>query len=290
MRLFAFGEILWDIFLQERHIGGASLNFAAHFSLHGGESFMLSSLGDDELGRDALATLSHYKINSDYVSILKLKRTGESIITLNDNGIPSYRITEDTAYDYINCDSVSINEDDLLYFGTLALRGDYNRKSLLKLLSENKFREIFADVNLRAPFIYPETMKIALEHATIIKISDEELPTLTKEILGHELSYATAAKEIANQYKNLKIIIITLGNAGAYIYDAQSNAEFSAPAVKVKVLSTVGAGDSFSAAFLYSYINGKNIQKSLEYATRVSAFVVSREEAVPNYDPKNIII
>ena len=288
MKLFAFGEILWDVFPNVRHIGGAALNFAAHFSLHGGNSFMLSALGNDELGKDALKILAQYKIHSDYVSVSDEKKTGESIITLTDKGIPTYIITEDTAYDYINTDTVEISDDDLLYFGTLALRGEYNRKSLLSLISQHEFKEIFADVNLRAPFIYPETMKIALENASIIKISDEELPTLSKTIFHAELPYRTAAKEIAGKYKNLKLIIITLGDAGAYVYDACAKTEFFAPAKSVKVSSTVGAGDSFSAAFLCSYIKGYGIQESLEYATRVAAFVVSREEAVPNYAPSEI--
>ena len=288
MKLYAFGEILWDVFGKDRHIGGATLNIAAHFSLHGGDVSIISALGDDELGIDAKRVVRELGIDDSYVKILGDYPTGESIVSLDDNGVPSYKITEDVAYDYIKTDSVTPTAGDLLYFGTLALRCEHNRKTLTDLIKRGEFSEIFADVNLRAPFILKESISVALENASILKISDEELPTLMTVAFGKDCEYKDAAKRIAEKYNQIKLIIITRGEKGAYVLDTKTDKEYEMAAKEATVVSTVGAGDSFSAAFLYTYTKGESIEKCLENATRVSAFVVSVPEAVPHYDPKNL--
>ena len=288
MKLYAFGEILWDVFPTERHIGGATLNIAAHFSLHGGHSMLVSAVGDDELGRAALDVARELKIDISHTEIKKDRKTGESVVTLDGGGLPSYTITEGVAYDFIKTDEIMPSEGDVLYFGTLSLRESHNRESLTSLIGRTSFAEIFADVNLRAPFIYKESMKIALEYATVLKISEEELPTLSKMMLGKECGHREAAALIKEKYKNVKLVIITLGENGSYVFDTRECREYTAAAKRVKVLSTVGAGDSYSAAFLYGYMKGESIEKCLENATRVSAFVVSKPEAVPIYKPSEL--
>lgn len=288
MKLYAFGEILWDVFGKTRHIGGATLNIAAHFSLHGGRSMIISAVGDDILGKDAVERVQNFGIDDTHLAILRGMPTGESIVSLSDTGIPSYKITENVAYDFIKTEGVFPDTEDVLYFGTLSLREDHNRKSLTNLITRSEFSEIFVDVNLRAPFILKESIDLALANASIIKISDEELPTLTRIALGKEYKYKTATALLSQIYPNLKIIIITRGAHGAYVFDVRSGVEHEIDAIKVKAVSTVGAGDSFSAAFLYSYKNGESIEKCLKNATRVSAFVVSVPEAVPFYDPKHL--
>ena len=288
MKLYAFGEILWDVFGNVKHIGGATLNIAAHFSLHGGDAGILSALGDDVLGRDAIKVVNELGIDSSLVKMLEGIPTGESIVTLNSDGVPSYKITENVAYDYIKTDSVSPSADDLLYFGTLSLRCEHNRKTLTDLIKRSRFAEIFADVNLRAPFIFKESIAVALENASILKISDEELPTLMTVAFGKEYDCKEAAKIIAKNHAQIKLIIITRGEKGAYVLDTKNGCEYEMAAKKANVVSTVGAGDSFSAAFLYTYTKGESIENCLENATRVSAFVVSVPEAVPFYNPKNL--
>ena len=76
MKVLSFGEIIWDVYPDEKHLGGAPLNFAAHFAKQGGEAYMLSALGDDELGKEALNKLSLWKVNAEYVSVLSGKDTG----------------------------------------------------------------------------------------------------------------------------------------------------------------------------------------------------------------------
>lgn len=287
MKLLSFGEIIWDVYPNEKYLGGAPLNFAAHFAKQGGEAYILSALGDDELGKEALDKLSLWRVNSEYVSVLSGKETGKCLVNLNDRGIPSYNIVSDSAYDYIDCSSVS-EGFDALYFGTLALRNENNRRALANMMKSHSFKEIFADINLRKPFISRKSIMLCMENATVLKISDEELPAVSKMVFDTEYSYKNIVTEISKDFQNIKLIIITLGEKGSFAYDCVNKASFSCDAESVTIASTVGAGDSFSAAFLYKYMSGFDINRCLKTASRISAYVVSRTEAVPEYDPDKL--
>lgn len=287
MKVLSFGEIIWDVYPDEKHLGGAPLNFAAHFAKQGGEAYVLSALGDDELGNEALNKLSLWKVNAEYVSVLSGKDTGKCLVTLDKQGVPTYNIVRDSAYDYINCSSVS-DEFDALYFGTLALRNEYNRREISEFIKSHSFKEIFVDVNLREPFISRESLMLCMENATVLKISDEELSAVSKILYNTEYDYKNIATEISKTFQNIKFIIITLGEKGSYAYDVHNKTSFSCAAERVTVASTVGAGDSFSAVFLYKYMCGFDIDSCLKSASRISAYVVSKTEAVPEYDPDSL--
>ena len=115
MRLLSFGEVLWDVYPDKRFIGGAPMNFAAHFVKHGGDASMISALGNDELGDAALECLHALGLDTSFVSYPNGKETGKCLVTLDERQIPSYNLLTDVAYDYISCDCVS-GDFDALYF------------------------------------------------------------------------------------------------------------------------------------------------------------------------------
>lgn len=289
MKILSFGEILWDIYPDKKYIGGAPLNFAAHLAKHGENTYMLSALGNDDLGKQALAELKKWSINTEYVNINDKKDTGKCLVTLDDNAVPSYNLKQDVAFDFISCENV--HEDfDALYFGTLALRNKYNLDSLHKLLKSQNFKNVFVDVNIRAPFYSFDSVNFCMNNATILKISSEELPVICDLLFKNDnINYKDFAKLIKENYSNIKIIIITLGNKGSYCYDCKQNNEFNCEPQKVTVASTVGAGDSFSAAFLYKYFKNNDIESAMKYATKISGYVVSKYEAVPDYNINDFI-
>lgn len=287
MKILAFGEILWDVYTDEAYIGGAPFNFAAHSVKQGEEAYMLSALGSDELGTKAGSMLERLGVCSDYVSVLENKQTGKCLVTLDDNSVPSYNLLNDVAYDYISSDNVP-DIFDVLYFGTLALRNKYNLLSLKKLIKKNTFKDIFVDVNIRAPFYSKGNVRFAVQSATILKISLEEL-NVVGEMLGLKSdNYKAFAKELSKLYQNLKCVIITLGAEGAYTLDCKAGKEYSHGCRDITVVSTVGAGDSFSAAFLHKYLRGVNLGECLAYATKIAELVVSRAEAIPEYKKEDI--
>lgn len=287
MKVLAFGEILWDVYPDNKYIGGAPLNFAAHFVRCGGESWLLSAVGNDTLGNFTLKTVKNMNVNPDYI-FRNDKETGKCLVTLNGDLIPSYNILTDVAYDYIRIGDLTGKKFDVLYFGTLALRSENNRETLKQLIRTGSFNEIFVDMNIRPPFYSEYAVKFALENAGIIKISDEELPIVMKMIDTETANPADDAKKLAGKFKNLKLIIITKGSEGSFAYDCIDEKIYECNAEKVKVVSTVGAGDSFSAAFLSLYLNGCNVPQCLSFASKVSGFVVSKTEAIPEYIADNL--
>lgn len=289
MKVLSFGEILWDIYDDNKDLAGAPLNFAAHTARHGDDAYMLSAVGDDELGKETEKIIKKWGIYADYVLALKGKETGKCIVTTDEKSSPRYDILRDVAYDYTASENVP-DDFDVLYFGTMALRSEHNFNSLKELVKTRHYEEIFVDINIRSPFYNEETVSFALKTATILKISLEELPTVLKMIrMENSVDYKTTAKKILEKYPNLNLIIITLGENGSYTLESRSSREYSVECDKVQVKSVVGAGDSFSAAFLHRYFRGCDIQSCMEYATRVAGFVVSQHEAVPDYTAKDFI-
>jgi len=286
MKVLSFGEILWDVYPDKKYIGGAPLNFSAHLSKMGEAVYMLSAVGKDELGTDALAQLDRWNICNRYVSVVSDKQTGACNVTLDEKMVPKYDLLQNVAYDYIDG---SVGERfDVLYFGTLSLRAKHNQNSLKAILSSNNFKEIFVDVNIRPPFYSAQTVLLGIENATVLKISLEEM-SIVADLIGMECTdYKQFAKKLCSKYPNLNCIIITLGDDGAYALDCKSGTEYSCGCDKVEVVSTVGAGDSFSAGFLHKYMQKCGIDDCLKFATKIAGFVVSHYDAVPDYD-QNIL-
>ena len=278
MKILAFGEVLWDVYPDSRHIGGAVMNFSAHAARLGADVYFASSVGDDEDGHAAMKLMAQWGINTEHVTISHTFETGKCLVTLDADNIPAYDLLQNVAYDHI---PLPAGDFDVLCFGTLSQRDDPNLTTLRKLLKHD-YREIFADINIRPPFFTEESISLCLENATILKISDEELHyvSTTRDV-------KLAAEAIMQKYKNLKLVIITLGEKGAAVYDGVRY--YRQDCIKTVVKSTVGAGDSFSAAFLVKYLNGADITECLETAIRLSSFVVSRQAAVPEYDCKEYL-
>ena len=281
MKLLAFGEVLYDVYPDNACIGGAPLNLSAHFALMGGEAFLMSAVGDDALGEKALKEMKSMGINTKYIARLSDKMTGRCDVTLDENFVPSYDLKNDVAYDYIDADTLN-EEFDVLVFGTLALRGKHNTDAIKKLIKSEKIKKIYTDLNIRPPFYSKESVILCLENSDIVKISDEELPAVCELVFGNIYGIKDVFVRLKEEFSNLEIIIITAGKNGSYAYDIKNDKVFFCGAKKVDAVSTVGAGDSFGAAFLYEYFNGKDLYSCMEFASQVSGFVVSNKEAVPS--------
>ena len=281
MKLLSFGEIVWDIYKDEKTLGGAPLNLAAHASLQGCDSWLLSSVGKDTLGEESLSLISNLGIHTDLITSNEIRPTGRCIVSLDQNGLPTYHLSEEMACDEIRIPEQASLSYDVLAFGSLALRSDHNRKTINQLLGQKRFSEVYTDLNIRPPFYSKETVAFCLSHATIAKVSDEELPLITNLIYGTEWDIPTAAQRISVDHPQIRLLLITQGAEGATCYDCQRKHLESCPAEQAEVVSTVGAGDSFGATFLTQYLQSGDIAGALSLAAKISAFVVSKKEAIP---------
>ncbi len=289
IKIFSIGEIIWDVYPDKSVIGGAPLNFAAHASLCGAESALLSAVGNDTLGDDALKALSEFGVREKYVKRTE-QPTGQCLVTLDENAVPSYNVLRGVAYDNIvvtDEDIANINSEkyDALYFGTLIQREPVSRKAVRKIANNCKFKEIICDVNLRPNCYDKDTVAFCLNNATILKVSleEEQILRLFGGYSPRSDSVEDIARALRESYDNIKIVILTLGKDGSYAYDARDGKDYHQSSVGETVVSTVGAGDSFSAAWITSYLEGKTIEACMKKAAEISGFVVANLEAVPKY-------
>ncbi len=295
MKILSFGEIIWDVYENDAVIGGAPLNFAAHSAKCSAESFLLSAVGNDSYGEEAKAALTKLGVDISLVQTNGYP-TGKCIVTLDKNGLPTYRVLTDTAYDNITkseeLDKALRKEGfDALVFGTLAQRSKASSDTLAQILIENTFGEVFCDINLRTDCYTEESVNTCLSYATILKISEEEEVLLHSFDFWKKLSdkdFSDRAKALFELKPRLHTILFTRGEKGATLYLRSGEAHTILP-VKTNVISTVGAGDSFGAIFLTLYLQGQNAKKAAETAAKVSSFVVSKKEAVPDYKLSDFI-
>ena len=284
MKVLSFGEILFDIIKSKKHIGGAPFNVAAHLSKLGAESYILTGVGNDENGRKALESTHDLGIKTDFISTTVNYPTGTVTVKI-ENGHPSYIIHEDSAWDYISlCDSGLdrlIEEPwDLLAYGTLAQRTKENRNLLDQIRIRGHFSAIFYDVNLRQHYFKPEWILSSFEAATIVKINDEEALFLANLLYNRNMEEEEFADMIMGEF-DLDIVCVTFGADGAGIMTEEG--WIKVPGEEASVVDTVGAGDSFSAEFLYSLYTGCTPEESARRGCIMGAYVASCAGAVPEY-------
>ena len=288
MKILSFGEIIWDVYPDKAVIGGAPMNFAAHCTKCGAQGYILSAVGNDSLGDDALSELDRLGVCTALVSRNSYP-TGRCNVTLDENRIPTYSLVRDVAYDYIEYSDelakrICAEDFDALCFGTLSQRNAVSAASLRAILNSCEFPEIFCDINLRPNGYCEESVKLCFERATTLKISDEEAPLLEPFGFMQGISFSDARgafEKIFKKYPNVKRVLYTKGADGSEVHTRDG--VISIAPVKVKAVSSVGAGDSFGASWLTAMLGGASYEAAAKLAAKVSAFVVSRTEAVPDY-------
>lgn len=275
------GELLWDVFPDGKKAGGAPINFVYHATQLGGKGYAVSAVGNDDLGREILSRLKQSGINGiiehvDYP-------TGKVLITLQ-NGIPEYEIVQNAAWDHLPCSAKAVQilqQADAVCFGTLALRNSDSREHILQMLSCVPDTAVkLYDINLRQHYYSSELIETLLKRANVFKINIDEMAVI-RPLFNLNGTDEEVCRALMRRY-NLKYVIFTAGEKFSTVYAPDETSYFETPAVKVA--DTVGAGDSFSAAFVYSLLTGKSLQQAHQTAIKVSAFVCTREGAWPKYE------
>ena len=275
MDFISFGEILFDAFPDKATLGGAPLNVAGHLTKLGLNGYILSAVGDDELGKRAISEINNLGLNTEKISTLNYE-TGKAIITLNGKNA-EYEFNMPCAWD--NIPLLPLPEHvSLIYYGTLAQRGN-SKQTLKELLNKVSSDHRFFDVNIRKHFYSDEIIKEGVENATILKLNDEEVD-IVLDALKLKMRGYRGLEELAKSY-NLDLVLLTKGKEGTMCY---KDKWYRVPCAEVEVVDTVGAGDSLSAGFLASYIKTGDLEKSLIIGSHIADYVVTKRGAIPEYD------
>lgn len=274
------GELLWDILPGGKQAGGAPINFVYHASCLGAEGYAVSAVGNDPEGEEIIQELES---NGIKYSLSKVNfPTGYVPVMLKD-GIPSYTIVENVAWDHIPLSNEAIRlikKADAVCYGTLGQRTETSRKTihtLIDLAPETALK--FFDINIRQSYYSKELIEDSLKKASILKVNDEEL-VLLRELFHLPTENDAACHTLLTSFR-LSHLILTAGGEYSSIYTPEAVSTLATP--KVEVADTVGAGDAFSGAFIYSILTGKDVREAHRLAVEIAAFVCTRHGAWPEY-------
>ena len=278
--VIGIGEALWDMLPEGKKLGGAPANFAYHASQFGHEAIAVSAIGQDKLGEEIVEALEEHRLpyHLDRVEY----PTGTVQVTLDAQGVPQYEIKTDVAWDNIpyTKELAALAADcKAVCFGSLAQRNAVSRESISLFLDAvpEDCLKVF-DINLRQDFYGKEVLEESFRRCTILKINDEELVVIARMFQLPGLSLEDKCRSLIKTY-GLQMLILTCGVNGSYVFYEGGMSFLDTP--KVQVADTVGAGDSFTGAFVASLLNGKTVPEAHETAVKVSAFVCTRSVAMP---------
>ena len=271
MTIAIFGEALFDVFPGGKKVaGGAPFNVAWHIHGFGAPVRFISRLGNDELGKAFFKLLKNADFPTQAIQQSKSKPTGQVEVTL-DNGEPSYEIKQDVAYDEIAPDTFD-EPYDLLYHGTLALRSETSLKALEA--ARTKAARVFMDVNLRDPFWEKSTVLSLAKNADWVKVNQDEFQILAGEPYNEESARALLSS------LELEGLLITLGEKGACVYTAaDQQCATVLPKPQQGMVDAVGAGDAFSAVFIFGLLHNWPMQAIMSRAQSFASHILSIEGA-----------
>lgn len=276
------GEALWDVLPEGKKIGGAPANFAYHVSQFGLTSCVVSAVGPDALGKEIQENLTSKGLNHLIAEVPY--PTGTVQVEIDQAGVPQYEIKENVAWDNIPYTAqleALAKRTQAVCFGSLAQRNVVSRETINRFLDAMPQTEdslVVFDVNLRQGFYNKEILCNSMRRCNILKINDEELVTVSRMFGYPGIDLQDKCWILMGKY-NLKMLILTCGINGSYVF-TPGNVSFQ-PTPKVEVADTVGAGDSFTAAFIASILKGKSVAEAHSIAVRTSAFVCTKDGAMP---------
>ena len=278
-KVVGIGEVLWDMLPQGRMLGGAPANFAYHVAQFGFQGVIVSAVGQDELGNDITTQLDAHGITSNVVKVDY--PTGVVNVEVDAKGIPSYEIVESVAWDNIpfdeNIESLAL-QAVAVCFGSLAQRSEVSRNTIRQFIEmlPQKCLKVF-DINLRQHYYDSEIIEWSLNNCNILKLNDEELTILKNMFEATTLTDDVFVAKI-KQLFNIEIVILTCGEKGSSVYyEDEVNFELTP---QVDVVDTVGAGDSFTAAFIASLLQGKAIIEAHRQAVATAATTCTHKGAI----------
>lgn len=281
-----FGEVLWDLFPAHKKIGGAPLNVALRMNALGVKTTMISRVGADEEGDGIISFVNEQGVSSDAIQVGADYKTGVVHVMINEKGNASYDIQYPSSWDKIvptkEMDE-KVSESDAFVFGSLICRDEVSRSTLYGLLDKAKYKVL--DANLRAPYYTTEVLIELMAKADFIKLNDEELYEISRLLGSPYHSFEQNIKFIAEK-TNARQICVTKGAFGAVLY--YNGKFYYNSGYFIKVVDTVGAGDSFLASLIVRLLRGKSPQKSLNYACAIGALVAGHEGANPKISEKEI--
>jgi fructokinase len=275
------GEVLWDLLATGPKMGGAPANFAYHAHALGANSAAVTRVGKDELGRKILRRFRELGLATTAVQEDAAAPTGTAEVRLSGNGLAHFTIQENVAWDYLAATleaASAARAADAICFGTLAQRNTISRATIQRLVGDTTATALRVfDINLRQQYYSRDVIEQSLSLANVLKLNDDELPVLAA-MFGLAGSAANQIEALAKRFSQ-RVVALTRGPRGSLLYrDGRWSDCGSRP---VEVVDTVGAGDSFTAAFVMGLLCNLDLDEINSFANEVARYVCSQAGATP---------
>lgn len=279
--IVALGEILWDVFPEGARFGGAPANFACHVAALGGQAYMVSGVGADPLGDQALQALQQRQVDTLHVRRFSEFPTGSVDVVVDASGQPDYRFGQNEAWDHLEWSTrlaELASRTDAVAFGTLGQRSLPARRTIQQFVQQVPEPGLCVfDINLRPPYYDAEVIDQSMGLANVLKLNSDELKILSSmyELSG---SMPDRLRQLASRF-DLRVVALSRGSEGAVLLQGDDVSEASG--VDVQVEDTVGAGDAYTAAMVLGLLRGQDLETINRRACRLAAYVCSRSGATP---------
>lgn len=286
--ILGIGELLWDLLPDGPRLGGAPANFTVMAGRLGNHAAILSRIGRDDLGRQAVHLLDPLPADTSFLQIDPTHETGKVTVRFAE-GQPEYVIHQPAAWDSLELSDEWVQLAERAHaicFGSLAQRSLESRQTIQTLAAQTSAGCIrIFDVNLRPPFFSGEVIQESLELATVVKMNDAEVPQvlgllgLPFDDAGTPDALRLGAERLLGEFPTLRMVAITRGCDGSLLV---TRGQWHAyPGVQVKVVDTIGAGDAFTAAMAHYLLRGAALSTLNEAGNRWGAWIASQSGAMP---------
>ncbi len=281
-RIVAIGEVLWDVYPERAHLGGAPANVLCHAATLGADAWLVSAVGADALGDSALEALEARGVHCDCVRRDAAHSSGQVRVMLDPDGVPQYEITADAAWDHIRWSGglTSLAEhSDAICFGSLGQRASTSRATIRRFVESAPATSLrMFDVNLRLGFHDAAVLDASLRLASAVKLNDEELPVVANACGIADGTSRDMLRAMMERY-HLRLAALTRGACGALLLDQEGEDDCAAP--ECAATDTVGAGDAFTATLMMGVLRGLPLGPVNRHANAVAAWVSSQPGATP---------
>lgn len=312
LHVVGVGEVLWDLLLTGPQLGGAPANFAYHAHALGAQAQVITCVGKDDYGREIIRRFHDMGLPDGTVQVHETAPTGTAKVVLSGDGLARFTIQENVAWDFLALTEEGMavaRQADAVCFGSLAQRSERSRRTIQQLVAAVRADSLKVfDINLRQKFYSREVIQESLQLANVLKLNDDELPTLAAMFNlasstedrscgadtpvraggyfgANTRTRVSALHEIERQIEclahifSLRLIALTRGANGSLLW--QEGRWSDCPSRPVKVVDTVGAGDSFTAALVLGLLRKMDLDEINTIANEVARYVCSQAGATP---------
>lgn len=289
-KIVAFGEVVWDILPNGKVLGGTPSNMVFRCNSFNEHGFLLSRVGDDELGNEAFDELKELKISDENVQVDREFPTGTVHISFDENFDSRYVVTPEVAFDHIEFSAEAlklVRDADCLFYGLLPQRFGISKNTLRELIKESPDSIHFFDLKLFEHFFNVTVVQNLLHSSNIVRIKEKEIDFLSNELGIKAQSLEVFSSELSEKYK-IDIVLITRGQNGVFAFHHKKGA-FSDPGYKIEVVDNIGSGMAFLAGFLVYYLNGRSLQQALNFGNASGALNTTKRGATSFFNKKDVL-